>query len=66
MGSAAQQWIWFAYAQELCFQAANRSEMCSAVPQGGWFVDAQESRIQIAKLSDIDNVVMKTLRFPDT
>ena len=65
MGSAVQQWGWFADAQESRFQAAKSSEIYTDVPQGGWFVDAQESRIQNAKRSDMSIAVMKILRFAD-
>ena len=54
------------WCSESRFQAANRSEICSAVSQGCWFVDAQEMRIQVAKRSDMGNAVMKGLRFADT
>ena len=66
MGRAVQQWVWIADSQESRFQAAIRSEMCSAFPQGSWFVDAHESRIQMAKRSDLLIAVMKGLRFADT
>ena len=55
----------FDESQESRFQAAKRSEMCSAFMQGFWFADAQESRVQFAKRSDMGIAVMKVLRFAD-
>ena len=53
MGSAVQQWGWFADAQESRFQAAKISEMCSAVMKGLRFADTQESCFEAWKRSHI-------------
>ena len=50
-------------AREWLIQAANRSEMCSAVLK---YSDAQESLIKVAKRSNVGSSVMKGLRLSDS
>ena len=55
MGCAELQGGLFSDFPELCFRAAKRSDMSSAILEEGRFANTQESRIQVAKRSDMGN-----------